>query len=92
MKIALIFAVVAVIANLFFIRYVKKNNKTKADESNNLHNESHAFSKGYLNTPKVKQLKKSAAAELSISVEELDLMSDKEIKQLAKKQGLINIE
>ena len=57
-----------------------------------LKNGSYAFSKGYLNTPELKKLRKSAAAELDLSVEELDRMLAKEIKQLAKEQKLINIE
>ena len=92
MKIALVLAVVAVAANFLFKWYAKKSNKTKADESSNLKNGSYAYSKGYLNTPEVKRLKQLAAAELSLSVDELDRMSAKEIKQLAKEQELINIE
>lgn len=80
MKIAFIFAVLAVAANLFFIWYAKRKGlKTKTN----------AYSQGYLNTPEVKQLKQSAAAELNISVEELDRLSAEEIKQLAKKKELI---
>ena len=55
-------------------------------------NESYVFLKGYLNTPERKQLRKSVAAELGLSIEELDGMSAKEIKQLANERGLINIE
>ena len=94
MKYALIFAVFAALANLFLILYVKKKNKTKADDcsNNSKKDKSHVFSKEYLNTPEVKRLKTLAAAELSISLEEIDRMSVEEIKQLAKKQKLINTE
>ena len=90
MKIAFIFAVLAVAANLFFIWYAKRKGlKTKSDESSNHKDGSYAYSQGYLNTPEVKQLKQSAAAELNISVEELNRLSAEKIKQLAKKKELI---
>jgi hypothetical protein len=92
MEIAIVLAVVAVAANIVFIWYAKKSNKAKTDESSNPDSGLHAFSKGYLNTPEVKQLRKSAAAELGLSVQELDRMLAKEIKQIAKEQELINIE
>ena len=84
MKIAVVLAVLAVAANIVYIWYSKKNNRAKTDESSN--------SKGYLNAAEVRQLRKSAAAELGLSIEELDRMLAKEIKQLAKEQKLINIE
>ncbi len=91
MKIAIVFAVVSVAANIFLIWYAKrKYHKAKADESSNLKDGSNAYSYGYLNTPEVKQLKQSAAAELSISIEELDRRSAEEVTQLAKEQELIN--
>lgn len=92
MKIAIVLAVVAVVANISFIWYAKKSNKTKSDESSNFKNGLFAFPKGYLNIPEVKQLRKSTAAELGLSIEELDRMLAKEIKQLAKEKELINIE
>ena len=91
MKIALISAVVAVAANILLIWYAKsKYHKAKADESSNSNNDSNAYSYGYLNTPESKRLRQSAAAELSISVEELDRMSAEEVTQLAKEHELIN--
>ena len=92
MKIAVVLAVLAVAANIIFIWYSKKNNKAKTDESLNPNNGSYAFTKGYLNTPEVRQLRKSTAAELGLSIKELDRMLAKEIKQLAREQELINIE
>ena len=92
MKIAVVLAVLAAAANIFFIWYAKKSNKAMTDESSNPDNGSYLFSKGYLNTPEVKQLRKSAAAELGLSVEELDRMLVKEIKQLSKEQELISVE
>jgi len=42
--------------------------------------------------PEVKRLKKSTAAELGLSIEELDRRLAKEIKQLATEQESINID
>ena len=92
MKITLVLAIVAVLANISFRWYEKKCNKTKSDESSNLKNGSFAFPKGYLNTPEVKQLRKSTAAELDLSIAELDRMLYKEFKQMAKEKGLIHME
>lgn len=92
MKIAVVLAALSVAANIFFIWYLKKSNKAKTDESSNPINGSYAFSKGHLNTPEVRQLRKSAAAELGLSIEELDRMLAMEIKQIAKEQEMINIE
>ena len=91
MKIALIFGVVAVAANVLLVMYVKrKYQKSKAYKLSNLENGSNAFSAGYLNTPDVKRLRQSAAAELGISVEDLDSMSVEGIKQLANEKEVIN--
>ena len=91
MKIALIFGVVAVAANVLLVMYVKrKYQKSKAYKLSNLENGSNAFSAGYLNTPEAKRLRQSAAAELSISVEELDRMSVEQVTHLAKEQEVIN--
>ena len=90
MKVALIFAVVAVAANVLLIWYVnKKYHKAKAEESSDLKNTTDAFSYGYLNTPEAKRLRQSPAAELGISVEELDRMSAEDVRQLASEQELI---
>ena len=91
MKVALIFAVVAVAANVLLIWYVKKTyRKAKADKSSDLNNTAGVFSHGYLNTPEVKRLRQAVAVELGISVEELDRMSVEDVRQLAKQQELIN--
>ena len=91
MEIAIIFALVTVPANIFLIWYSKRRyRKAKTDGSSNLKNDSYSYSKGNLNTPDVMQLKQSAAAELSISVEKLDRMSAEEITQLAMKKNMIN--
>ena len=91
MKIVFIFAAVAVAANIFFIWYAKRksHHKTKADESSHLKEGSMAYSKEFLDSEEGKALKQSAAAELSISIEELDRMSVEEIIQLAKEKDLI---
>ena len=91
MKIAILLAVVAAAANIFLIWVSKKSSHAKAGESSNPEI-SDAFSKGYLNTPEAKQLKKSTAAELGLSIEELDRRLAKEIKELAREQESINIE
>ena len=85
MKIALALVVAAVLSNIFYIWYANRSNNTKSDESS-------AFPKDYLNTPKVKQLRKSTAAELGLSIKELDLMLAKEFKQMAKEKELTTIE
>ena len=91
MKIALIFGVVAVATNVLLVMHVKrKYQKSKAAESSNLENGSNAFSAGYLNTPEVKRLRQSTAAELGISVEELDSMSVEGIIQLANEKEVTN--
>ena len=91
MKIALVLGIVAVITNIFLVLYAKRiNHKAKADELSNPKDDYNINSYEYLNTPEVKRLRRSAAAELSISVEELDRMSAKEVTQLAKDQELIN--
>jgi hypothetical protein len=84
MKIAIALIVAAVLSNILYLWYAKRSDNTKSGESS-------AFTKGYLNTPEVKQLKKSTAAELGLSIEELDLMLAKEVKQMAKEKGLATI-
>ena len=91
MKIALICAIIAVAVNVLLIWYAKRRYYTaQEDELSKYRNRSHPFSYGYLNTPEAKRLKRSAAAELGISVEELDRMSADNFKKLAKKRELIN--
>lgn len=90
MKVVFILAVVAVVANLFFIWYAKKKGHTsKPDESSNHKNGSIVDSQGFLNSEKGKVLKQSAADELCISIEELECLSVEEITQLAKEKELI---
>ena len=89
MKVVFILAAVAVAANLLFIWYAKKKrHKTKTNDSYFKYG-SIADSKEFWDSEKGKKLKQSAAAELSISVEELDRMSVEEITQLAKEKKLI---
>ena len=85
-----ILGAVTVVANLFFIWYAKtRGNKTKANNSSNLKDSSDVNSEGFLNSDERKQLKESAAAELNISVEELEDMSYEQITQLAEKKNLL---
>jgi hypothetical protein len=88
----LILGVVVVALNLLLWYSKRKGGKTEADEPTNHKDEldaPFADSTEFLNSPNAKPLKQSAAAELGISVEELDLMSVEDIKQLAKNKGLI---
>lgn len=88
----LILGVVVVALNLLLWYSKRKGTKTVADEPINQKdklNVPYANSQEFLNSSKAKPLKQSAAAELGISVEQLDRMSVKEIKKLATKKGLI---
>jgi len=90
MKIALILAAVAVVTNLFFILYVKrKHHKTTLEAPSNLKDIAKTDSKRFFNSVEGELLKHSAAAELEISIEELDCMSVEEITQMAQKKQLI---
>ena len=90
MKIALILGIAAVAANFALIWYSRKYNKSKIDATSIPANGSDTILQGYPNTPEARRLKKSAAAELGLSLEELDRTPVKKIKQLAKEQKLIN--
>jgi hypothetical protein len=88
----LILGVVVVALNLLLWYSKRKAAKTKTDEPTHHKDQldaAHAKSSEFLNNSKAKPLKQSAAAELGISVEQLDRMSVKEIEQLATKKGLI---
>jgi hypothetical protein len=90
MKIAFILAVVAVVANIFFILYKKrKSHNSKTEGASNLKDGSDANSQGFLNSARGELIKNSAATELNISVEELNRMSVEEIEQLAEQKQLI---
>ena len=93
MKTLLIILGIVVVALNLILWYSKRNGrKANSDEPTNHKDEldaSFANSDEFLNSSKAKPLKQSAAAELGISVEELDQMSVEEIKQLAKSKGLI---
>jgi hypothetical protein len=89
----LLFILGVVVVSLNLILWYSKRNvhKTEADEPTNHKDEldaSFANSNEFLNSSKAKPLKQSAAAELGISVEELDQMSVEEIEQLANEKGL----
>jgi len=88
----LILGVVVVALNLLLWYSKRKGGKTKTDEPANHKVQldvAVADSSKFLSSSKAKPLKQSAAAELGISVEQLDRMSLKEIRQLATKKGLI---
>lgn len=93
MKILLLtLGVVVVALNLWLWHSKRKDGKTEADEPGNQKDKldaPFANSNDFLNSSKAKPLKQSAAAELGITVEQLDRMPVEEIKQLAEKKGLI---
>ena len=91
MEIAIVLAVVAVAANILLIRYIKKNNRGNPGVSSDPDNESGFFSKGYLNTPEVKKLRESAAAELGVSMKELDHILAKELEKIGGEQETTDI-
>ena len=83
MKLILLILGVAVIALNLFLWYSKRQaGKTKADGIA-------ARSIELLNDPEVAPLKQSAAAELGLSIEQLDRLSVEEIEELASERGLI---
>ncbi len=90
--ILLILGVAAIALNLLLWYSKKRTGKTKADESSShkdILDTSQASSNEFLNSPEVEPLKQSAAAELGIPIEQLDLMSVEEIEELATEKGLI---
>ena len=91
MEIAIILAAVAVAANIFLIRYIKKNHPGHPGVSSDIDSESPVFSKGYLNTPEVKKLRESAAAELGVSIEELDNILAKELEKIGGEKKTTNV-
>jgi hypothetical protein len=83
MKLILLILGVAVIALNVFLWYSKRQTgKNKSDGSD-------ARSIEFLNSPEAEPLKQSAAAELGISIEQLDRLSVEEIEELATEKGLI---
>ena len=93
MKLILLILGVAVIALNLFLWYSKRQTgKTKTYESldhKNKSDGSDARSIEFLNNPEAEPLKQSAAAELGISIEQLDRLSFEEIEELATEKGLI---
>jgi hypothetical protein len=88
----LIFGIVVVALNLLLWYSKRRAGKTKAEAPANQKDKldpPFANSNDFFNSSKAKPLKQSAAAELGISVEQLDRMPVEEIKQLAAKKGLI---
>ncbi len=85
LKITFILGAIAVAANVLFLWYAKKRrHNTKADKSPSRKKGFDVASQGFLNSEEGKILKQSAAAELGISVKELDHMTTEEITELAK--------
>lgn len=77
-------------AMLYYVKFRTK--KTNEDESSKRKDElgnSNISVRKIKGRPDIRQLKESAAAELGIAVEQLDLMAVDEIEQLAIDKGLI---
>jgi hypothetical protein len=93
MKLLLLILGVAVVALNLFLWYSKRQTgKTKADASSSHKDKaggSDARSIEFSNSPEIEPLKKSAAAELGISMEQLDRLSVEEIEKIAAERGLI---
>lgn len=93
MKLILLVLGAAVIALNVFLWYSKRQaGKAKTYESPDHKNKSDgsdARSIEFLNSPEAEPLKQSAAAELVISIEQLDRLSVEEIEDLATEKGLI---
>jgi hypothetical protein len=93
MKLILLILGIAVVALNLFLWYSKRQTgKTKTDESSSRKDKSDglaARSTEFLDNPEVAPLKQSAAAELGISIEQLDRLSVEEIEELAAEKGLI---
>jgi len=91
LKFILILGAVAVVANVLFIWYAKRRRQnTKTDKSATHTEGPRVDSHEFLSSEEGKILKQSAAAELGVSVEELDRLSVEEITDLAKINELIN--
>ena len=93
MKLLLLILGVAVVALNLFLWYSKRlTGKTKEDESSSHKDKadgSDARPTEFLDSPEVEPLKQSAAAELGISIEQLDRLSVEEIEELANEKGLV---
>ena len=88
----LILGVVVVTLNLLLWFSKKQTAKAKTDESTGSENKpggEDAPSTQALNSPEVGPLKQSAAAELGITIEQLERLSVEEIEEMAMEKGLI---
>ena len=88
----LILGVAAVALNLLLWYSKRQAGKTKKDESSRHKDKagaSAARSVELSNNPEIEPLKQSAAAELGISIEQLDRLSVEEIQKIAAEKGLI---
>ena len=88
----LILGVVVVVLNLLLWYSKKKTGKAKADKSAGPENKSRSQDARTMESsknPEVGSLKQTAAAELGITIEQLDRLSVEEIEALANKRGLL---
>lgn len=92
MKLFLLILGVVVVALNVFLWYTKKHSgATTADKSSGHKRKSpvaDTTSSQFLNGPEAEPLKQAAAAELGISVEQLNRMSAEEIELLAAEKGI----
>ena len=85
LKIIIILGALALGANALFIWYVKRKNPKESFRKSSINTiDLDAYPQGFLRSKERRKLKQSAAAELGISVEELDNMTVEEIMELAK--------
>jgi hypothetical protein len=90
MKVVYILGFAAIAANIFFIWYMKRHGRqTKPPEPSIENGDDDTALTDFLATEEGKKLKESAAAELNITVEDLDRMPVEEITELAKEMELI---
>ncbi len=93
MKLFLLILGIVVIALNVFLWYSKKQSGAAKDNQSpdNIKNSDalETDSTEFLDSPEADELKRAAAAELGISVEQLNRMSAEEIAHLAAEKGLI---
>ena len=93
MKLLLLVLGVAVVALNLLLWYSKRQaGKTKTNESSRHKDKAEASADRLVelaNNSEIEPLKQSAAAELGISIEQLDRLSVEEIEKIAAEKGLI---
>ncbi|MDJ0984193.1 MAG: hypothetical protein QNJ26_01520 [Desulfobacterales bacterium] len=85
----LILGIVVILLNIFLWYSKKKIRAANGHPSSDSDNYSQAAPTEFLDSPEADDLKKAAAAELGIAVEQLNRMSTEEIAHMASEKGLI---